>query len=75
MKKSFNEECDVLLEQLDVKSFKTTNRVFYPRKLALSEEFVKMFKQEHKRLTEERGMKPSVALQQIAKALLFHSRF
>ena len=75
MKKSFNEQCDLVLEQLDVKSFKTTSRLFYPRKLALTNEFVTLFKKEHKRLTEEFGMKPAIALQQIAKALLFHSRY
>jgi hypothetical protein len=72
---NFNDKCDVLLEQLNVRSFKTTNRVFYPRKLTLSEDFINLFKKEHKRLMEEHKMKPTTALQQIAKALLFHSRF
>jgi len=71
--KNFNEEYETLLENYGFKSIKKISRFFYPKNVALSSKFVSCFKEEHKRLVDA-GMKPEVATQRIAKALIFHSR-
>lgn len=70
----FNSEYETLLENYGFKSIKKISRFFYPKNVTLSPKFIAGFKEEHKRLVEA-GMKPEVATQRIAKALLFHSRF
>jgi hypothetical protein len=72
--KDFNEEYETLLENYGFKSIKKVSRFFYPKNMALSPKFIACFKEEHKRLVDT-GIKPEVATQRIAKALLFHSRF
>ena len=54
-------------------SLKFFKRVFYPRNLKLSEEFVNAFKKEYKRLIDE-GHNSKRILDLISKALVFHSR-
>jgi hypothetical protein len=54
-------------------SLKFFRRVFYPRNLKLSEEFVNSFKKEYKRLAEE-GHNTKSILEKISKALIFHSK-
>jgi phenolic acid decarboxylase len=72
---SFNEKYEILLEQLGgYKSIKKISRFFYPKNIDLSPEFIACFKKEHARLVDT-GVKPDIAVQRIAKALLFHSRF
>jgi len=66
----YNEEVEALLESF--KSIKTIRREFYPKNFRLSEDFVKAFKSEYKRLIDE-GMEPKKALVRINKALLFHT--
>jgi len=66
----YNEEVNALLESF--KSIKTIRREFYPKNFRLSEDFVKAFKSEYKRLIDE-GMEPKKALVRINKALLFHT--
>ena len=70
----FNKEYENILENTGYKSIKKISRFFYPKNMSLSPEFIACFKREHTRLVES-GMKPEVATQRIAKALLFHSRF
>ena len=67
---NFNEKYDELLESF--KCIRTVRREFYPKNFRLSEEFVKAFKHEYKRLIDE-GNHPRKALARINKALLFHS--
>lgn len=50
---------------------KVTSRLFYPRKFALSEEFIKTFKQEYTKLIKE-GQNPKHLQDRIFKALRFH---
>ena len=71
MKADFNEKYEKLLENF--KSIRTVRREFYPKNFKLSEEFVKAFKTEYKRLVDE-GHHPRKALARINKALLFHSQ-
>jgi hypothetical protein len=71
MKNSFNSKYESLLENF--KSIRTVRREFYPKNFKLSEEFVKAFKNEYKRLVGE-GHHPRKALARINKALLFHSQ-
>ena len=54
-------------------SLKFYKRVFYPRNLKLSEDFVNSFKKEFKRLIDE-GHNPKHIINQISKALMFHSK-
>lgn len=54
-------------------SIKYTKRLFYPRNLELSKEFITAFKTELNRLLST-GHKPKAILDKIAKALIFHSR-
>jgi hypothetical protein len=68
--KSFNEEYDQLLESF--KSIRTVKRDFYPRNFKLSENFVKSFKTEYKRLIDE-GHEPRKTLIRLSKALMFHA--
>lgn len=65
----FNEKCDELLESFGY--LRTIRKEFYPKNFRLSEDFVKSFKSEYKRLVDE-GMHPKVALARINKALMFH---
>jgi hypothetical protein len=48
---NFNEKYDELLESF--KSIKTIRREFYPKNFRLSEEFVKAFRNEYRRLIDE----------------------
>jgi len=66
----FNEEYEHLLENF--KSIKTIRREFYPKNFRLSEDFIKAFKSEYKRLVDE-GIHPRKALGRINKALMFHA--
>ena len=68
--KNFNKEYDELLESF--KSIRTVKRDFYPRNFKLSENFVKSFKIEYKRLIDE-GHEPRKALIRLSKALMFHA--
>ena len=68
---NFNEKYDELLESF--KSIKTIRREFYPKNFRLSEEFVKAFRNEYRRLIDE-GNHPRKALARITKALLFHAK-
>jgi hypothetical protein len=68
---NFNEKYDELLESF--KSIKTIRREFYPKNFRLSEEFVKAFRNEYRRLIDE-GNHPRKALARINKALLFHAK-
>lgn len=67
----FNDEFDHILEGFGY--LKTVKKEFYPKNFKLSEEFVKSFKSEYKRLLDE-GMHPRLALARINKALMFHTR-
>lgn len=66
----FNSNIDVLLEQLG--SIKYTKREFYPRNFKLSDEFVRSFKRELRRLMVEEKMAVKPALKKLCKALIFH---
>lgn len=66
----FNSNIDVLLEQLG--SIKYTKREFYPRNFKLSDEFVRSFKRELRRLMVEEKMAAKPALKKLCKALIFH---
>jgi hypothetical protein len=66
----FNKNYEKLLEGFS--SIKTIKREFYPKNFKLSENFVKAFKDEFKRLVDE-GNHPRKALARINKALMFHS--
>jgi hypothetical protein len=68
---NFNEKYDELLESF--KSIKTIRREFYPKNFKLSEDFVKAFRNEYRRLIDE-GNHPRKALARINKALLFHAK-
>ena len=50
---------------------RTSSRLFYPRKFALSEDFIKAFKIEHARLSKE-GENPKTLIDRIMKASRFH---
>ena len=67
----FNNKYDELLESFS--SIKTVRREFYPKNFKLSEEFVKAFRSEYRRLIDE-GNHPRKALARINKALLFHAK-
>jgi len=67
----FNENYDQIMEGFGY--LKTVKKEFYPKNFKLSEEFVKTFKSEFKRLVDE-GIHPRIALARINKALMFHSR-
>ena len=67
---SFNKKCDELLEGFNF--IRTIKREFYPKNFKLSENFVKAFKDEYKRLIDE-GHHPRKAIAKINKALLFHT--
>lgn len=69
MKADFNKKYESLLENF--RSIRTVKREFYPKNFKLSEDFVKAFKNEYKRLIDE-GHHPRKALARINKALLFH---
>lgn len=71
MNNKFNDKFESLLENF--RSIKTVRREFYPKNFKLSEDFVKAFKTEYKRLIDE-GHHPRKALARINKALLFHSQ-
>jgi len=66
----FDDRYKKLLEGF--KPLKTVTRQFYPKNFALSEDFVKAFKNEYGRLVKE-GHHPRKALAKINKALLFHA--
>jgi len=68
---TFNDNVDKLLESF--KYLKTVKKEFYPKNFRLSEDFVKSFKTEYKRLLDE-GLHPRIALARINKALMFHTR-
>lgn len=68
---NFNDKCEELLEGF--KYIKTVKKEFYPKNFRLSEDFVKSFKTEYKRLVDE-GVHPRIALARINKALMFHTR-
>lgn len=67
----FNKNYDQIMEGFGY--LKTVKKEFYPKNFKLSEEFVKTFKSEFKRLVGE-GIHPRIALARINKALMFHSR-
>jgi len=67
----FNDKYEELLEGF--KYIKTVKKEFYPKNFKLSEDFVKLFKNEYKRLIDE-GLHPRIALARINKALMFHTR-
>jgi len=67
----FNNEYDKVLESFGY--LRTVKKEFYPKNFKLSEEFVKSFKSEYKRLVGE-GLHPKLALARINKALMFHVR-
>lgn len=69
--KKFNNAFDKICE--NYKSIKWVKKEFYPRNFTLSEDFVKAFRNEYKRLIDE-GIEPKKALLKINKALLFHAR-
>lgn len=71
MKADFNKKFESLLENFS--SIRTVKREFYPKNFRLSEDFVKSFKSEYKRLIGE-GHHPRKALARINKALLFHAQ-
>ena len=54
-------------------SMKFFKRVFYPRNLKLSDEFINAFKKEYKRLLDE-GHNSKRILDLISKALIFHAK-
>lgn len=54
-------------------SLKFFKRVFYPRNLKLSDEFINSFKKEYKRLLNE-GHNVKTILDKISKALIFISK-
>jgi hypothetical protein len=66
----FNDKIEELNEGF--KSILYKKREFYPKNFKLSEEFVKAFKTEYKRLLDE-GIEPKKALVRLNKALLFHT--
>jgi hypothetical protein len=66
----FNDKIEELNEGF--KSILYKKREFYPKNFKLSEEFVKAFKTEYKRLLDE-GIEPKKALLRLNKALLFHT--
>jgi hypothetical protein len=66
----FNDKIEELNEGF--KSILYKKREFYPKNFKLSEEFVKAFRTEYKRLLDE-GMEPKKALLRLNKALLFHT--
>jgi hypothetical protein len=66
----FNDKIEELNEGF--KSILYKKREFYPKNFNLSEEFVKAFKTEYKRLLDE-GIEPKKALVRLNKALLFHT--
>jgi hypothetical protein len=66
----FNDKIEELNEGF--KSILYKKREFYPKNFNLSEEFVKAFKTEYKRLLDE-GIEPKKALMRLNKALLFHT--
>jgi hypothetical protein len=68
---SFNDNFENILENFN-RSIKITKREFYPKNFKLSEEFVKSFRNEYKRLVGE-GYHPKKALARINKALFFHA--
>jgi len=67
----FNKKFAALFEGYGSITFK--RRLFYPRNLQLSSEFIKAFKLEFNRLMGE-GHSPKVILDKISKALHFHSK-
>jgi len=67
----FNKHYKKILENFESITYR--KRLFYPRNFKLSEEFVKAFRTELKRLADE-GHSPKLILDKIAKALVFHSR-
>jgi len=66
----FNNDIDLLLEQLG--SIKYTRREFYPRNFKLSDEFIKSFRKELRRLMIEEKLAGKPALKKLCKALIFH---
>jgi len=66
-----NDNFNKLLESFNF--IKTVNRTFYPKNFKLSENFVKAFREEYKRLVSE-GNHPKKLISKINKALLFHAR-
>jgi hypothetical protein len=69
--KNFNKKYEELTESF--KSIVYKKREFYPKNFNLSEEFVKAFRSEYKRLLDE-GIEPKKALIKLNKALLFHTK-
>jgi len=69
MMKEFNNNFNRILE--NYAPLKTQSRLFYPRNLKLSEEFIKSFKEEYNRLLKE-GNHPKKIMEKISKALKFH---
>jgi len=67
---SFNKKVNELQESF--RSIVYRKREFYPKNFKLSEDFIKAFKSEYKRLIDE-GMEPKKALVRLNKALLFHT--
>lgn len=67
----FNKNFEQILENFN-RSIKITKREFYPKNFKLSDEFVKAFRSEYKRLVGE-GHHPRKALARINKALFFHA--
>jgi len=68
----FNDNFEHLLESYPT-SVRIVKREFYPKNFKLSENFVKVFKDEYKRLIDE-GHDKRNALRKINKALFFHTR-
>jgi hypothetical protein len=67
---NFNKKVEELQESF--RSIVYKKREFYPKNFNLSEDFVKAFKSEYKRLIDE-GLEPKKALVRLNKALLFHT--
>jgi len=68
----FNDKFEQLLESFPT-SIRTIKREFYPKNFKLSENFIKAFRDEFKRLIDE-GHDKRNALRKINKALFFHTR-
>ena len=65
----FSKEYEQIIESFSF--IKTIKKEFYPKNLRLSEDFIKAFKTEYKKLVDE-GCHPRKALARINKALMFY---
>jgi hypothetical protein len=68
---NFEKQFKTIIESFG--SIRYTKRLFYPRKFNLSENFLKSFKEEYKRLLDE-GHSGKLILSKLSRALEFHSR-